>query len=139
LQFQNERHQRFGDEAAPIEAEMPALVGTGTERIWLLKGHAPLITLWRAASAPAASRAAAMNARILSASFSPGVRSTPDETSTPGDAVMRSASATLPAWRPPESMNGTVTARASSSRQSKLLPRPPGRVASPVARASKIK
>src|SRR3954471_11045646 len=139
FQFQNERHQRFGDEAAAIEAEMPAIVGAGTERIGLLKGHAPLIILPRAASAPAASRAAATNARILSGSFSPGARSTPDETSTPGAAVRRSASATLPAWRPPESMNGTFTARASSSRQSKLLPRPPGGVASAVARASKIK
>ena len=35
----------------------------------------------------------AMNARILSGSFSPGARSTPEETSTAGAAVMRSASA----------------------------------------------
>ena len=51
---------------------------------------------------------------------------------------MRSASATLPASSPPESMNGTAGSRLSSSRQSNGLPSPPGRVASRGARASKM-
>ena len=65
-----------------------------------------------------------MKARILSGSFSPGARSTPEETSTPGARVMRSASATLPASSPPESMNGTPASRFSSSRQSNALAEP---------------
>src|SRR5499427_1167287 len=138
LQLENERHQRLGDEAAAIEPEMPAFVGPGAERVELLDGHARLMALSGAASVLAPSRAAAMKARILSWSFSPGARSTPEETSTPGAAVMRSASATLRASRPPESMNGTRVWRFSSSRQSKRLPSPPGRVALSSARASKI-
>ena len=70
----------------------------------------------RSLSSPAiAARAARTKARILSGSFSPGARSTPEETSTPGARVMRSASATLPASSPPESMNGTLGSRFSSS------------------------
>ena len=55
----------------------------------------------------AAFRAARINALILSGSFSPGARSTPEETSTPGACVIRRASPTLPASSPPDSMNGT--------------------------------
>src|SRR5262249_2695117 len=139
FQLENQRHQRLGDEAATIEPEMPALVGPGAERIELLDGHMLLMALSGAARLLAPSRAAAMKARILSASFSPGVRSTPEETSTPGAAVMRSASATLSASRPPESMNGAQVWTFSSSRQSKRLPSPPGRVAASSARASKIR
>ena len=84
LQLEDQRHQRLGDEAAAIDAEMPALVGAGAEGIGLLDGHAPLTTLFGAASLSAAARAARMKARILSGSFTPGARSTPDETSTPG-------------------------------------------------------
>ena len=41
LQFEDERHQRLGDEAAAIDAEMAALVGAGAEGIrLLLDGHA---------------------------------------------------------------------------------------------------
>src|SRR5262249_30181452 len=130
LQLENQRHQRLGDEAAAVQPEMPALVGPGAERIELLDGHVLLMALSGAASLVAPARAAAMKARILCGSSPPGARSTPEETSTAGAAVMRSASTTLSASRPPESMNGTRVSTFSSSRQSKRLPSPPGRVAS---------
>ena len=40
LQLQDERHQRLGDEAAAIDAEMPVLIRPGAEGIELLHGHA---------------------------------------------------------------------------------------------------
>ena len=40
LEREDQRHQRLGDEAAAIDAEMPALVGAGAKRIRLLDGHA---------------------------------------------------------------------------------------------------
>ena len=40
FQFEDERHQRFGDEAAAIDAEMAVLVRPGAEGIGLLHGHA---------------------------------------------------------------------------------------------------
>src|SRR5262249_49701038 len=138
LQLQNERHQRLGHETAAVEPEMSTLVGSGAERIELLDGHALLTAFSGAESFSTAARAAAMKARILSGSFSPGARSTPEETSTPGAAVMRSAWATFSASRPPESMNGRRVCTFSRSRQSKRRPSPPGRVASASARASKI-
>src|SRR5262249_16595198 len=104
FELENERHQRLGDEAAAVETEVAALVRPGAERIELLHRHARLVALPDAASMPAAARTAATNSPILSRSFTPGVRSTPEETSTPDAAVMRSASATLPASSPPESM-----------------------------------
>src|SRR4029077_20596155 len=88
FQIEDQRHQRLGDKAAAIDAEMAALVGAGAERIGLGQGHA----LTFAASAASAARAARMKALILSGSFSPGARSTPEETSTPGARVMCSAS-----------------------------------------------
>ena len=39
FQFQDQRHQRLGDKAAAIDAEMPVLVGPGAERVALLRGH----------------------------------------------------------------------------------------------------
>src|SRR5262249_38167497 len=135
FKLEDDRHQCLGDEAAAIIAEMSAVVGTGAERIGLaLDSHEPLATL--RSLALAALRAARTKARILSGSFSPGARSTPEETSTPGAEVMRSASATLLASRPPESRNGTPGSMPFRSLQSKLLPRPPGRVAVRGARAS---
>ena len=45
LQLEDQRHQRLGDEAAAIDAEMAALVGPGAERIGLLRrAHAVLAT-----------------------------------------------------------------------------------------------
>ena len=66
-----------------------------------------------------AARAARTKARIFSRSLSPGARSTPDDTSTAGARVMRSASATLPASSPPESMNGTPGSRSLQQRASR--------------------
>src|SRR5581483_4318793 len=134
FQIKDQRHQRLGDEAAAINAEMPGFVGTGFEGVRLLHGHALLTSGF--AFTRSASRAARTKARILSGSFSPGARSTPDDTSTAGARVTRIASATLPASSPPDSMNGTPGSRFSNNRQSKVLPSPPGRVASRGARAS---
>src|SRR5215213_3235056 len=73
-----------------------------------------------------------MKARILWGSFTPGALSTPEETSTPPAFVIASASATLPACSPPDSMKGIGSLRFSSRCQSNGLPRPPGRVATRV-------
>src|ERR1035437_6239376 len=126
LQIEDQRHQRLGDKAAAIDAEMPTLVGAGAERIGLRRGHA----LTFASAAASAARAARIKARILSASFSPGARSTPEDTSTPGARVMRNASATLPASSPPDSMSGIPGSTPLSNVQSNGWPSPPGRVAS---------
>ena len=63
LQFQDQRHQRFGDEAAAENAEMAALVRPGAEGIRLLHGHAGLVTGFVAVAQPR-SRAARTKARI---------------------------------------------------------------------------
>src|SRR5262245_51219759 len=133
LKLEDKRHQRLGDEAPAEQTEMPALIRAGAERVELLDGHTRLMA---AVAGVWVVRAARMNSRILSRSFSPGLRSTPDETSTPGACVIRSAVATLSGSRPPESMKGMLRSRCSSRCQSNDLPSPPGRVASRGARAS---
>src|SRR6187551_2292048 len=100
LQIEDQRHQRLGDKAAAIDTEMPALVGAGAEGVRLRRVHALTFAIAVAASA---ARAARMKARIFSRSFSPGARSTPEDTSTPGAPVMAIACPTLPASSPPES------------------------------------
>ena len=55
-----------------------------------------------------------MKARISSGSLTPGADSTPEETSTPPARVIRSASATLSAVSPPDTMNGSVRSRSRS-------------------------
>ena len=57
-----------------------------------------------------AARAAAMKARISAGSFTPGVVSTPEDTSTPGGPAARIAAATLPGSRPPASSQGPAPA-----------------------------
>ena len=99
LQLEDERHQRLGDEAAAVDAEMPALVGPGAERIGLLRTVMRCSSTCRRRAARPRARAR-MKARILSGSFSPGARSTPEETSTPGARVMRSASADVAGIEP---------------------------------------
>src|SRR6185437_11258669 len=127
FQIENQRHQRLGNEAAAVDAEVPALVGTGAKRIGLLNGHLtpPHPTVLRAVdlspkgrgeeeeSLASAARAALTKARIFSGSFSPGARSTPDDTSTAPARVIATASPTLAASRPPDSMNGTARRRFS--------------------------
>src|SRR4029078_3394089 len=83
LKFENKRHQGLGDKSTDIDAELPACVGTGAEGIWSWDGHARVHYLtertiddspnWRGGedSSASAARAARMNARILSVSFSP--------------------------------------------------------------------
>src|SRR4029453_2392909 len=88
FQIEDQRHQRLGNEAAAEIAEMPLLVGTAAERIWQALIH-------RTGNSWVA-RAARINSRIISTSLTPGVRSTPEETSTPPARVTRTASATLP-------------------------------------------
>src|SRR5262249_10493453 len=115
FELEDERHQGLGDEAATILSEMPALVGAGAKRMGLALHRHSRLAIMR--SPPfAAMRAARTNARILSGSFLPGARSTPEETSTPGADVIRNASATLSASRPPERRNGTPGSMPSSSR-----------------------
>src|SRR3974390_381300 len=75
LQVEDQRHQRLSDEATAIDAKVPALVGSSAERVGLRFGHAFTVS---------AARTARMKARILSGSFSPSARSTPEETSPPG-------------------------------------------------------
>src|SRR3569833_2802334 len=143
LQIEDQRHQRFGDEAAAEGAEMAALVRAGTEGIGFRKTHdcpwswpdlfRPSMSCFHiseVAGLVSASRAAAMNARISPASLTPSARSTPEETSTPCGRVMRMACARLPALSPPDSMNGVLRLRFSSTCQSNGTPSPPGRVAS---------
>src|SRR5690606_27112857 len=77
LQFEHERHQGLGDEAAAIDAEMTMLVGTEAQAVGLVT-HETFSCRGRTAA-----RARATKDRILSGLFSPGVVSTPDETSTP--------------------------------------------------------
>src|ERR1700757_2327957 len=89
LEIEDQRHQRFGDEPAAENAEMPALVGAASEGI----GRG--LVVHRTISSSVA-RAARMKARIISGSLMPGARSTPDDTSTPPARVTLTASATLP-------------------------------------------
>src|SRR5438105_3446772 len=98
---------------------MPALVRTAAEGIGQISIH-------RTINASVA-RAARIKARIISGSLMPGVRSTPEEMSTPPARVTRTASATLPALRPPDTMNGSLRSRFLSTCQSNTAPRPPGR------------
>ena len=64
FQFKHERHQRLGDKAPAIDAEMAVFVRTGTERIELLHGHGFLTTSYGGRWA-CATRAARMNSRIF--------------------------------------------------------------------------
>src|SRR5712675_2130834 len=132
FQVEDQRHQRFRDKAAAEIAEMPALVGTAAEGVgqgfWLTWIHRTINS--------SVARAARMKSRIISGSLTPGERSTPEDTSTPPARVTRTASATLPASSPPETMNGSLRSSFSSRCQSNTAPSPPGRVASLGARAS---
>src|SRR5829696_9129461 len=103
LQLEDERHQRLGDEAPAEDAEMPALVRAGAEGVGLgLSGQATLsLALSRSAQA---ARAARTKASIFAGSFSPGRRSTPEETSSARAPVSPIAAATFSGARPPDSM-----------------------------------
>ena len=113
LQLEDQRHQRFGDEAPAEEAEMAGLVGAGADRSWgsgssrsssSRAGERPIIPVQSNQAQRAADRvalrqrarltprsrrrAASTKAAILAGSFTPGALSTPEETSTPGAPVM---------------------------------------------------
>src|SRR5260221_12156694 len=77
--------------------------------------------------APGIAPAAARKAAILAVSLTPGARSTPDDTSTAGAPVRRTASATFAAVRPPDSIQGSVQRRPAVRRPSKTRPLPPRR------------
>ncbi len=122
LQFEDQRHQRLGDEAAAEDAEVPALVGSAAERVELgvlrllacrrlvCRDHvyracgAILFKGLRPHRASLAVFAARRKRPISSTSFSPGRLSTPEETSTAVAPVRRMASATFEGVRPPASM-----------------------------------
>ena len=99
FEFEDERHQRLGDEASAVQAEEAALVRAGAETVRLLCVSRRGAFL--DAVAPSPRGALAMKARMRAGSFLPGAVSTPEETSTPGAPVTRSASATLAGVRPP--------------------------------------
>lgn len=71
--------------------------------------------------------AAATKLRINAGSFSPRMRSTPDETSTAGAPLAATASATLSGVSPPASSQGTGACQARMIDQSNATPLPPGR------------
>ncbi len=70
-----------------------------------------------------------MKARISAGSFTPCVRSTPEDTSTADVPVTRIASATLSTVRPPARIHGAGARQPRSSDQSNRTALPPGRVA----------
>src|SRR6185295_10507374 len=124
FEFEYQRHQGFGDKAAAIDPKMAVLVRAQAQTIRL-----PVHETFSRASFLAAARALAMNARIISGSFSPGAPSTPDDTSTASGRTMRIASATFSGVSPPESMIGFLRETVESKFQSNARPWPPGRVA----------
>ena len=65
LQLEDQRHQRFGDKAAAVDAEMAALVRPGAEGIRLLNGHARLVTGVSAIRAAACARGAHEGADLV--------------------------------------------------------------------------
>ena len=65
LQLQNQRHQRFGDKAAAIDAEVPMIVRPGAERIGLLHGHAGLSNRLGCKGAPPLARGAHESANLV--------------------------------------------------------------------------
>src|SRR6185312_6518878 len=71
--------------------------------------------------------ALARNARTLAGSFSPGLRSTPEETSTASAREILTASARFSGLSPPESIQGSGQLFWRSSSQSKARALPPGR------------
>src|SRR5262245_47598980 len=133
FEIEDERHQRLGDVASAIEAEMAALVGPGAigvERIVLVARAHDAFAL---CCSPAL-LAARMKQVTRSGSFSPGARSTPEDTSTSAAPVMAMAAATVSGVRPPDSANGAP--KPCSACQSKATPLPPGSSAAASALAS---
>src|SRR6476661_1356000 len=125
LQIEDQRHQRLGDVAAAIEAEMAALVrpgAIGVERR-LIENSAHEANAFCSGRA---ALAAWMNARTRASSFSPGARSTPDDTSTMSAPVVTKASQTLSGSSPPDSAKGRSARRPPRACQSKASPWPPG-------------
>ncbi len=72
-----------------------------------------------------------MKARIFAGSFTPGLLSTPEETSTCAAPEIRIASATFSGLRPPESVQSSWSWARKPLRidQSNALPKPPSRAA----------
>src|SRR5690606_15379449 len=128
LEVEDQRHQGFGDEPAAIKTEAAGFVRPLAQGIgqWggvgCTHGTAFPVALW-------AARARVMNRLMRPASFSPLVRSTPEETSRPHGLTRSIAAETLSGSRPPESKNGIAGSSASTSAQSKGVLSPPGRVA----------
>src|SRR6185369_10954429 len=123
LQIEDQRHQRLGDKAAAVNAEMAALIGTAAIGVQLSRfgaGTHEALARTRGAAAFAAWMKRLTKAR----SFSPGPRSTPDETSTRAAPVSKMASPTVSGVSPPDKAKGAFA--VVSARQSKTTPLPPG-------------
>ena len=106
LQIEDQRHQRLGDEAAAIEAEMAALVrpaAIGVQRVWFGARAHERFGLGCVGGGLGRPNEASDTS---SASFSPGARSTPEETSTSEAPVALIASPTVSAVEPPDSAKG---------------------------------
>lgn len=102
LQIKDQRHQCFGHETTAIDAETAIFIGAGTEGIRFRRlVHSQLP---EAIIGAFAFSTASKNSSIFATLFTPGAVSTPEETSIPGALVMKSASATLSLFSPPESM-----------------------------------
>jgi len=87
--------------------------------------------LWgdAALAASAAARVAFTKAAMRAGSLSPGARSTPDDTSTPGAPVVSTALRTFVASRPPDTMYGLPISMPARICQSNGTPLPPGSAA----------
>ena len=107
LQFEDERHQRLGDEASAIDAEMAA-----SRRDRCGRNSAAGSSYAARNSSARALRGIRLAHRAHESPDSRGILdarplSTPDDTSTAGARVIASACPTLPGSRPPESMKGS--------------------------------
>ena len=114
LQIEDQRHQGLGDEAAAIEAEMAALVRPGAIGVGrsLLEGSAHEPTAFLSGLG---ALAAWMKRRTRSGSFSPGARSTPEDTSTIDAPVTASASADIVRVEPARQREGPLDRRTAES------------------------
>src|SRR6185369_1321890 len=135
FQAQQQRHQRLGDKAPAIGAEMPARIGTETKTVGRSGHSAPAFSpaFW---SVYRALRAFDTKAAIFSALFFPGASSTPEDASTNSGRAILIARAMFSALSPPARPHGRLKRCPVSSCQSNAAPKPPGRVAAMSALAS---
>src|ERR1051326_5409940 len=129
LDGQDQRHQGFGDIAPAIKAEMAPRIRARSKGVAAI-GVRCLHLFLASRQDTQRLRATARNSRIFAGSFSPGRRSTPDETSTALAPEIRTASARSAALSPPDSIQGSLHLRPAIRCQSKARPLPPGSASS---------